>query len=1309
MVDINDCSGGGAGFGGGPWGGMPFGGADQQICSEFCDLLLFNSSNMGGILTAPPITVVGDPAQYVFDFINTSDIGILSGDVFDNTFPTSDAYLLANVPVHDDYTLELNLTFDNLPNDFTDVPNRHFMFAVTDTTGPCAAIFLSKVGIAYSGSAHFVPSAPASGTLVLNGPLQIIPVTSGYVPLNIEMTYRVAVSASTGAVYVYATQTADLPIIGQHLVAVLPVINAGELSPAPFFNGAFISARGTTVQPARVSLTRWCLSSLFDIPNTIPVANAGQDQAVRACSIALLDGSASFDPEGAHITYHWRLIDAPPTSVFVIDGVDGKTFASFPFDGFTDRFYSASLQAINLTDPILNGSVLLVGGVPRTILGRSTDLHGFYLQLEAADVPSNLTNATFRIIRQNGLSDYGPAKPSFFADVPGFYKFDLTVFDGSLYSEPSTVILNVLESSLPRGCIPNTDFLFNYLSDFWKLVEGTEVFSTLWSGLAQVAATELYTLWQYEYSKSLRDIQKTIVRRWLHYDLVLAEPLPELTKVRALWSGVQSLPIPVVGDPGVNGTTLVIYSSLFSSEQTVTWTSSSTASEAASELASLLSAIDTRFSVYSIPDRAGSNLVLRIDAPFPFLVFYSSTTTVFNLGDSNGPVVGTGSSGPGTRTYVVDRNLAGLGIQEDDLLILDGIGYRIANITDGPMASSDTYDQQRIVLKDDLPVPASTSWLISSTVKSQLLDFYNGLVSKNDNVFFEVVGADSVDLVATRATGICPALPGTLGIDTTPLGLALTPGSGKTVYLAKCVRNTYLPISPLIKDIPALQEHIVTTDEQTVLRRNVDYYLETYRGAAAIRFADFAIWQHVAPPDRLWAEYSYIDNNPVIEANFGIPAGFTLDALAQLPNTVDYLSAVSGIWYAFFNGPKPENIRVGSQIFLGLPFAEESGTVEEIRSDFSSNTARILIRDAVNTEIVRSYTYPKVLSLEVNSDTGQPYVVGDSVTQFAPLVEGVEVIDYLKDKNWFKHLLNQGVFSEVQKYHTFTIRVDSRVFNLSSILLLRNFVLTFKPTYTYPVLVVEQQPKDLDIEIVDRVAYSAKLVLFDGFCQSLGSTLFDDARPSADPEAFWNQFDSNESGLDPTYPTPERVPWGYDKGYLCPEDRLFMDLLYTQGTGPILFDTFAVFDSSIIQGMEFEATSPIVIPAVPGAYTVPDITVHDANFDGTITIVRLIITGRGPGSYGTDYEFVVAINGTDTIVQAFDASASSLEVEINPGQAVLSGDTITFKIRIPGASSDPGPRSPNWSFISALVTVEDSTWTFDEIVPAGTYFIRISL
>lgn len=1315
----------GSGYGAGPWGGVPWGGSielgGELIPEELCDLFLYEDcDSMLNILVSPIIEATGDSEQFAVNYPDpppppstTCDLGILSGELGNGAFSTKNAYITAVPPagIDDVFTVEINVLQEELPADFTDLANKHFAFGVTDTTGVCAAVFVSKAGLAYTGAFHHSPPHPSAGTLILDGSLQIIPGTAPFVLQGEYVTYRLAVSGLTGAAYLYATRTADLGG-GHQLVAVLPSIDASELVTAPVQDRAVISVRGTTSQPTRVSLDRWCLSSELAIANLLPVANAGQDQAIRLCSLARLDGSASFDPEGASLLYHWRLINAPSNSSFSYEGTDGYSYPEAIPTGSTNRLYSASLATEHAADPVLAGDVLLHNAVAWSIDSVGFDPmpgRGFYVQLWAPVLPDNLTSTPFKILRQRGLTNPDTVAPSFFPDVAGFYTFDLTVFDGALYSEPSVVSLSVQESVLPVGCTPSADFLSDYLSDFWTLVEDAEIFGVFWSAMAQVTATELYTLWQHEYSKSIRDIQRTITRRWLHYDLMLEEPVPEETEIRSIWSGVSSSAIDAtVGVPAMSGTTLVLESSA-AEPITVDLTGVVYANELILALNRAFRINDDRYSAELIAD-AGSPVtfyVVRIDAPFAFSIGDGTTCPVFTIGDTSGTLYGTGAAAA-INTYAVDRSLQGSGVEENDLLVIDGIGYRISHIASDD-TGTDVYPLQRVVVKDPLPVTVGGVWSIPSLSRSRRLDFYAGLVSAGDHAFYEIDldGDNQIDeLIEVQVLGAAENLSGSLPIDATPLSTYLA-DPGASVRLAKIVRRTYLPISNLIVGVPFLHEKVVIEDEEAVLRENLDFFVEDYRGHNALRFVagvdtEDDVWEGDVPPTRLWAEYTYVDNSPVIEANFGLPADLSLDDLAGLPTQVDYLSALRGLWYAYLKGPSVFNVRVGAQIFLGLPFAEGAGTIIEIREDFSPNEGRLLIQDDEDAQIIRSYRYPVELELEVNPATGERYAVGDTVEQFAPLVEGVEVRDYIDDPAWFRGALNQGIFSELQKYHTFQVRVDSDVFDLDALLLTQRMVLRIKPTWKNLAYVVSLELEVDDIDVTDQVEMEGALHLFDAPCPWQPIPVYNLGCPApvyqASPNTAYGQYCNQYND------TP--APLKYNQDYLRPEEELSADVIQTfAGSWTPKYDGLLKYNGNETSLVQFVGTGPFVVTTA--GISVPAKTTGLVAHDGDITWVRLVLFG-GPGSDPTDYEFVVEVNSVEKVVVPFDANDEFVEkgVELSVPISTLYLDAVAFKVRIPAGSISTADRNPDWTLIWGNVTVEGGAWVYNGSYAAGTFINR---
>lgn len=1282
----------GSGWGLTPWGGflLPQNFNPPPDPPVGFDVFCFfdDPTSMGQILIQPSVTLV-NPSQ--FSIVTGDDLRVLSGGPSN---PDADAMLVVTATTPATWTLQVIAKFNSLPPDMGDLLHAHTYFGGANDTGLAAGLFVSQVGIAYTGAVRL----DGSNNLVMNGPVQLLPGTAGLIQEGVSYTFRIAVDAATSTAYLFATQTALVPITGHQLLAILPAIPTG-----PFVSdGVRLSVRGTLTKPTAVDFDQVCLGTGLVIPNLPPRADAGRDQSMRACSLGLLDGSGSFDPEGGNLTYSWRLIDAPISSLYSFEGSDGFTVPQPAPDGTAFKFYSAQLGNLDADDPIQVGDVLLVGGSAYSVASNGVDGSGFYIQFADNVLADNLVNTFFKLLRQRALSNATAVSPSFFPDVPGIYRFDLVVFDGQYLSDVSVTIVNVLESSVPRGVIPDLGFVWQHMSDFWRLVEDSDRVQALWEGMAQVAAAELLTLWQVDYSKSLRDVQRTFQRRWLHYDLKLAEPLPQLTKTRSLFYGVNSTPQSGTVN-GIFGNVLEITSPLHDPVQVRFFTPNpySPASIAA-RIKLVLQAINPGYNAVVVPVPGGT-FKIRIVAPFIFAVGGATTIGIFPVGAMNVAPSGTAGQRLSSRVYKVDYTLSDLGIAEGDLLVVGGEAYKISRVTDDPL---DEYRFQRVVVQTDLPLLPGAAWSIPSQVASRLLDFYNGMVSAGDVAMMEVTSDTSIQLVPAVVAGACQQEPGHLGVTFPPQVLAAAATDVKSVRLAYIVRRSHLPIGELVQDIPGLQEFISETDNAALLRRNIDYFIEEFRGHNSLRFAagnpgDLGdVWEGGTPPERLWAEVTYLDNRPTIEANFGIPAGFTLDQLAELDSDLDYLSAVRGLWYSLINGPTMFNLRVGAQILLGLPYAEESGTIEEIRTDFSPTQGRILMRDSVNTAVIRSYSFPRALDLEINPATGVSYVVGDSVSQFAPLVKGSEVIDYVKDPGWFQGILNQGVFFEVEKFHKFMVRVDSAAFNLSALMFVRSFILRVKPSYVFPLFVVRAQVGDTEVSVDDEISYAATLILNDGACFNgkLGeTTMFDDYRSAGGGvrNQFDTDFDPNTSV--PTSPTAQDVTWGFDKNYLCPEDEVAFSYCLTHLGGVVAFDSGFQFDANNAPSHHFTQAPLTSVPAGPSGFSFPGTS--NVTVTGSLAQLRLVVSGTlGTGGLG-DYQIVIEKNGVDSLVVPVTITASGVILQVPITLAVTSGNTLEARLR----PATGGARTPDWSYVALTLMQDSIAFAFDTGAPAGDY------
>lgn len=159
----------------------------------------------------------------------------------------------------------------------------------------------------------------------------------------------------------------------------------------------------------------------------------------------------------------------------------------------------------------------VVGAIVKLDGRSSTDPNnsGLTYQFSFKQVPigSQVGRFSFTVLEEDGsIVGFAP-------DIPGPYQVQLVVSDGSLDSDPVVAHIDVRVILVPhhQGLVPDASFIWSYLSDFWNLVDGRRAFESVWSSAIQIVASELLKLYQYDYNKSIRDIQEVIQKRWLVY------------------------------------------------------------------------------------------------------------------------------------------------------------------------------------------------------------------------------------------------------------------------------------------------------------------------------------------------------------------------------------------------------------------------------------------------------------------------------------------------------------------------------------------------------------------------------------------------------------------------------------------------------------------------------------------------------------------------------------------------------------------------------------------------------------------------
>lgn len=179
-----------------------------------------------------------------------------------------------------------------------------------------------------------------------------------------------------------------------------------------------------------------------------------------------------------------------------------------------------------------------------------------------------------------------------------------------------------------------------------------------------------------------------------------------------------------------------------------------------------------------------------------------------------------------------------------------------------------------------------------------------------------------------------------------------------------------IPYSKVVS-IPEFRDFIRDETVTLVLTEGTDYEVSS---SGVVSFM-------VPPPASLWAERTQTDEeNPW--ANFGFLTGI------YQKNSERYINVIQGIWFAFWNGPKPINVRSALYLLFGLPTAQEDCIITNVTAPYTVGLhtfpGTIATLGTFNG-VTRVFDIPTGLAADV--------AIGDSVPRFYPLVTGIQVYD----------------------------------------------------------------------------------------------------------------------------------------------------------------------------------------------------------------------------------------------------------------------------------------------------------------------------
>lgn len=1034
------------------------------------------------------------------------------------------------LPLGEKFTFCATINTSSLPADLNDLSSNRFFLGAYNSGGKCVGVLLSQQGAA-------LVDAPGTSAVPIPGTATIVESFSGH-----DVTVCLIVDENGMANVLYSIAGGQSGVL---------FVAAAPSTPAAYDNGVVLEVLGQV--SSAVSLKLWslqcdCYRVVPPFSLELPVAIPGPDRTSIMGEPVICDASESYgyqdQPElvDENLRYQWSLVLAPDGSRFKIYDYNGSAVDDEDGDPFTTVFSALSGASLfsSANAPLLKPGDTLVlthNGANYAYKVSTTrwKLEGSQWVRDAAagwnddeivveedSIPIAWTRVAWAVCHTATFLYDSAAKVTYAVpDVAGLFELQLVVSTTlPTFSSPVTMLLNVQASASALGVVPDVSFIWNYLSNFWDLLEDRDKVSTIWSGFAQAAANILLTAWQIDYNKSLKDIQRTFQRRWLPYGFkiedsstdirILRGPLGTMSTSTQPWAvdgkyldliidggslihivfdgGGSDLstdavveqinaalvdagyPALAVATRTVSGQLLpqIVYGGLVQSVVGVTSSSAAIALgwvrfhpnvEDISEEATTQNEVwgDGYIEPYVLP---------TIGQYVGKLKYFDVTTT--RLAEDLPSQVAIGDLivfETGSRRVYDGTTLIGV----DRFGSPTGWRYFAALCTGYQNPSASAYYLQTTF---DLPPFSEGQWFIPSVVVSEDVDFQEKGVGRDDLAVFSVR-----DLATGNSVDIhCPvyiAYGKKLAFDPRPLLIKWNghPDNFETVFTG-VLRTQVVPVDDLVVSIPRLQEQIAEPSE--ILEEGKDYSIKKVelngQQVNAIVFRSGTFAPQDPPSAMYWAEQTHLDNSPAIEANFGslVPPLSTRsykDWKTDLPN-LDYLAAVQGLWYAYWGGPSVYRMRVGAQILLGLPFAEEAGTIVEVNDLFSAKEGRLLIQDK-NGVIVRSYFYPRAVGPST-------FKVGDTVEKFAPLCAGVEILDWVNSPSWGSNLATTKAISSLQKYFKFMLRGNADAFDPAHLIFAAEFVRNIKPHYT-DVIAVLQKVFTSNIDVEDSVAVKVKL------------------------------------------------------------------------------------------------------------------------------------------------------------------------------------------------------------------------------------------
>lgn len=450
----------------------------------------------------------------------------------------------------------------------------------------------------------------------------------------------------------------------------------------------------------------------------------------------------------------------------------------------------------------------------------------------------------------------------------------------------------------------DASFLYQFLHDFWDLLptEDRELLAAYWHALTMIVADIYQETFEASLAIAVEDVAVFHTQRWNRYQL------------NSDTCDIQN----VVEELILTGTTaedLANDAILFDSV-TVTNANGSIVSQ------DQITMEDTN--IYNLTyDNIQANTLRVLEGS---AVFVKDRDYRVNLQEGTISRVEFGGIPSGT---LVDIYYTHPYYKEDVDYTIDQTNRQIARVASGSITSGQTvfvgYDYDNTT---EVPLSSTTGVIdsINNRISDTSVDF-TGV--QNNRTITILIGANIGTYTVKEV------------LSTTVLEINETFASDEVNVTYSINAFPYaINVDSNVASVPTMQDLIV--DPNWIFREGVDYTVDG--GKISFRVEPVTTRENDGPT--LWAEETLVDEETVYR-NFGVLVDFYKESSEA------YLDAVRGLWYVYWTGSTHENLLIGMQILLGLPFATAAGTVTEIVTQDNFNRD-VTVGALISTEPVRA-------------------------------------------------------------------------------------------------------------------------------------------------------------------------------------------------------------------------------------------------------------------------------------------------------------------------------------------------------------------